>query len=124
MKTNIKMILVKELIENINKGIHTNDKIINKLKDDNEINNLKDRVINLYITATEESKSGNPIRWKGVESVYTTRDLWRKLNEIGVYYTVPLWKFDKTIEEIIQTRKVKQAVIDKEQMLIKQLLKK
>lgn len=124
-KDKYKMGLVNRLIENIDKGIHTNEKLINKLKeieyDPNELDRMKERTIDLYITAIEYIEQGNPILWGGEEYVYTKRDLWKKLNEIGVYYTVPLWKLDKTIEELVQTREAVKQLTNKEQQLINKL---
>ena len=123
-KDKYKMGLVNKLIKNIDEGIYANDVIINKLKeiehDDREINNAKDRVIDLYITAIEKFKIEKPIMWV-CEPIYTKRALWKKLNEIGIYYTVPLWKLDKTVEEIIQTRKTIKHLADKERQLINKI---
>lgn len=119
-----RMGLVNKLIQNIDKGIHVNGEIIKKLKElEHEGDEaLRNRIINTYITATEVFNAGNYLLFNG-EVIHTKRELWKKLNRIGIYYTVPLWKLDKTVEEIIQTRKIKQSLTDKEQKLIDQLLK-
>lgn len=123
-KNKHKMYILNKLTEN-GESTTTIAERLQKIESKEGFAKIQNNITNMVIEATEIIEQGTPIYWGGPKTVSTKRELWKKLNEMGVYYTVPFWKLDKTIKEIIKMRKAHQALMDKEQrLIIKQVRKK